>query len=151
MAVVRGRRELYAPMLYIGRMSFGHNTAGVDHNMTFGGATKTRIETHRANLHGIQHLSMRPLAAWGGTDYLQPSSCLGCPLASSIPFQFDELSSKSQHFLALASASSATRAALIQWVYLVDENGVLQQTLAPHVHEESDLSYLYYLFFYFLS
>ena len=52
MAVVRGRGELAAPMLYIGRMSFGHNAAGVDHNMTFGGATKTRFGTHRANLHG---------------------------------------------------------------------------------------------------
>ena len=52
MAVVPGRRELPAPMLDIGRMSFWHNAAGVDHNMTFGGATNTRFETHRANLHG---------------------------------------------------------------------------------------------------
>ena len=49
MAIVRGRRELPAPMLNIGRMSFWHNAAGVDHTMTFDGVTNTRSETHRAN------------------------------------------------------------------------------------------------------
>ena len=84
------------------------------------------------NTHGIQHMSLLPLAAWGGNRYLQPSSCLGCPLASSIPYQFEELSSKSQHFLAMSS-SSATRAVFVQWIYLVDSNGNLIQTLARDV------------------
>ena len=80
MAVVQGRGELAAPMLYIGRMSFGHNAAGVDHNMAFGGATKTHFETHRANLHG--HHGARIIAQ---QDTMQPFS--GLP-PTSTPGQF---------------------------------------------------------------
>ena len=42
----------------------------------------------------IQHLSLHPLAAWGG-GLSTASSCLGCPLAASIPYQHDELTAKS--------------------------------------------------------
>ena len=80
---------------------------------------------------GIQHLSVTPLAAWGGTESGQPST-LGCTLCSSIPYQHDELYRKSQRFSAL-SANSDERACMIQWVFLIDDDGNLVQTLARDV------------------
>ena len=80
---------------------------------------------------GIQHLSVTPLAAWGGTESGQPST-LGCTLCSSIPYQHDELYRKSQRFSAL-SANSDERACMTQWVFLIDDDGNLVQTLARDV------------------